>query len=107
YLAHLAADRGSTEMEYTDVHGVCDIEHTAGLFKVLAAEITLTPTEPDADIFEGVTLLRTLIEQIIRPRAEPQPGPRSNGKAAKNTANGEPVHERSIGDSRPVQASRG
>ena len=39
YLAYLAAEQGSTEREYTDVHGVCDIEHTAGLFKVLAAEI--------------------------------------------------------------------
>src|SRR5205823_6736227 len=38
YLAYLAAQQGSTEMEYTDVHGVCDIEHTQGLFKVLAAE---------------------------------------------------------------------
>jgi hypothetical protein len=71
YLACLAAEQGSTEMEYTDVHGVCDIEHTAGLFKVLAAEIALLPPEPDADLFEGVTLLRTLIEQIIRPQAEP------------------------------------
>jgi|SRR5579862_6840957 len=67
YLAHLAAEQGSMEMEYTDVHGVCDIEHTEGLFKVLAAEIALTPPEPDKDLFEGVTLLRTLIEQIIRP----------------------------------------
>jgi hypothetical protein len=71
YLAYLAEEQGSTELEYTDVHGVCDIEHTEGLFKVLAAEIALTPPEPDADLFEGVTLLRTLIEQIIRPQAEP------------------------------------
>jgi hypothetical protein len=96
YLADLAAEQGSTEMEYTDVHGVCDIEHTQGLFKVLAAETALTPPEPAADLFEGVTLLRTLIEQIIRPQAEPRPGPRSNGKLAKNTASGELVHERSI-----------
>ena len=67
YLADLAARQGSTEMEYTDVHGVCDIEHTAGLFKVLAAEIALTPPEPDEDLFEGVALLRTLIERIVRP----------------------------------------
>jgi hypothetical protein len=73
YLACLAAEQGSTEREYTDVHGVCDIEHTEGLFKVLAAEIALTPPEPDADLFEGVTLLRTLIEQIIQPQAEPLP----------------------------------
>ncbi len=70
YLAYLAAQQGSTEMEYTDVHGVCDIEHTEGLFKVLAAEIALTPPEPAADLFEGVTLLRTLIERIIWPQAE-------------------------------------
>ncbi len=71
YLADLAAWQGSTELEYTEVHGVCDIEHTEGLFKVLAAEIALTPPEPNADLFEGVTLLRTLIERIIRPQAEP------------------------------------
>ena len=71
YLAYLAAEQGSTEMEYTDVHGVCDIEHTDGLFKVLAAEMALTPPEPDADLFEGVTLLRTLIEQVIQPQPEP------------------------------------
>ena len=70
YLADLAARQGSTEMEYTDVHGVCDIEHTEGLFKVLAAEIALAPQEPDADLFEGVTVLRTLIERIVRPEAE-------------------------------------
>jgi hypothetical protein len=70
YLAYLAARQGSTEMEYTDVHGVCDIEHTEGLFKVLAAEIAFAPPEPDADLFEGVTLLRTLIERIIWPQAE-------------------------------------
>ena len=57
-------------MEYTDVHGVCDIEHTEGLFKCLAAEMALTPPEPDADLFEGVALLRTLIERIIRPQVE-------------------------------------
>ena len=70
YLADLAARQGSTEMEYTDVHGVCDIEHTEGLFKVLAAEIALAPPEPDADLFEGVTVLRTLIKRIVRPEAE-------------------------------------
>ena len=68
FLARLAADQGSTEMVYTDVHGVCDIEHTAGLYRVLAAEIERTPSETDADIFEGVTLLRTLIEQIMWPK---------------------------------------
>ncbi len=71
YLAYLAARQGSTKMEYTDVHAACDIEHTEGLFKVLEAEIALTPPKTNADLFEGVTLLRTLIERIIRPQAEP------------------------------------
>ena len=71
YLASLAAEEGSTEFEYTDVHGVCDIEHTEGLFKVLAAEIELTPPGPNADLFEGVNLLRTLIEHIVRPQGGP------------------------------------
>jgi hypothetical protein len=100
YLACLAAEQGSTEMEYTDVHGVCDIEHTAGLFKVLAAEIALTPPEPDADLFEGVNLLRTLIEQVIRPHAEPLTARNGRGntraKLSNNTANGQHVHEGSI-----------
>ena len=30
YLAELAAAQGSTEFEYTDVHGVCDVTHTPG-----------------------------------------------------------------------------
>ncbi len=69
YLANLAKEQGSTEMEYTDVHGVCDIEHTAGLFKVLAAEIAWTPPAPETDLFVGVNLLHDLIERVIRPQA--------------------------------------
>jgi hypothetical protein len=112
YLAYLAAEQGSTELEYTDVHGVCDIEHTKGLFSVLTAEIALTPPELDADLFEGVTLLRALIERIIRPQAEP-PTARIAGRGntcaqlAKNTASGELAYERPIGDFQPVQAGRG
>src|SRR5215475_1715209 len=41
FLACLAAEQGSAEREYTDVHGVCDIEHTEGLFRVLAAELAI------------------------------------------------------------------
>ena len=79
YLADLAARQGSTEMEYTDVHGVCDIEHTAGLFKVLATELALSTPEPDDNLFEGVTVLRALIEQIIRPQEQPLTA-HSNGR---------------------------
>jgi hypothetical protein len=65
YLADLAARQGSQEMKYTDVHGVCDIAHTAGLYRALEAEAALSPLVPSADPFEGVVLLRTLLETII------------------------------------------
>jgi hypothetical protein len=64
YLAELAAARGSAEMEYTDVHGVCDIAHTAGLFRALGEEMDISPLDPDKDLFEGVKFLRTLILRI-------------------------------------------
>src|SRR5205823_5060111 len=57
YLADLATAQGSTDLEYTDVHGVCDIEHTAGLFKVLAAELSFAPPQAGTDLFVGVNLL--------------------------------------------------
>jgi hypothetical protein len=41
YLAELAVRQGSTDMEYTDVHGVCDITHTEELFNALEAELAL------------------------------------------------------------------
>jgi hypothetical protein len=64
YLAELAALQGSTDMEYTDVHGVCDIAHTEGLFTALMAEIAVNPPDPGADLLEGVYLLRNLIQTI-------------------------------------------
>jgi hypothetical protein len=66
YLADLAAHRGSTESEYTDVHGVVDIEHTQGLFRALGAEMDLGPVPPrPTDLLAGVDVLRALIEQIL------------------------------------------
>ncbi|MGC1871374.1 MAG: iron-containing redox enzyme family protein [Acidobacteriaceae bacterium] len=65
YLAELAAARGSAEMEYTDVHGVCDIAHTEGLFRALSAEMAINPLGPGQDLFEGVSLLRDLMKTII------------------------------------------
>ena len=65
FLASLAAAEGSAEMEYTDVHGVCDIAHTAGLFRALATEMATNPPEAGTDVFEGVHLLRTLMELIV------------------------------------------
>jgi hypothetical protein len=52
-------------MEYTDVHGVCDIAHTNGLFQALWAEMSVNPLDPERDLFEGVFLLRALIERIV------------------------------------------
>jgi DNA-binding transcriptional ArsR family regulator len=65
YLAELAERQGSAEMEYTDVHGVCDVTHTQELFRALDAEMALTPGVTERDMFEGVELLRTLIQNIV------------------------------------------
>jgi hypothetical protein len=65
YLADLAQRQGSTEMEYTDVLGVCDFTHTQELFRALEAELALRPGPVAAnEMFEGVELLRTLIQNI-------------------------------------------
>lgn len=65
YLAELAAALGSTEMEYTDVHGVCDIAHTAGLIQAFEIESSNYPLDSNKDLFEGVHLLRTLLSTIV------------------------------------------
>jgi hypothetical protein len=65
YLGNLAAAQGSTEMVYTDVHGVCDIAHSEGLFNATAIEMTRHPLGAESDLFEGVDLLRNLIHHSI------------------------------------------
>src|SRR5204863_2083091 len=65
YLADLARRQGSTEMEYTDVHGICDITHTEELYGALAAELALAPSRSPQELFEGVGLLRTLMQTIV------------------------------------------
>jgi hypothetical protein len=67
YLAELAAARDSADQEYTSVHGVCDVAHTQELFHALSVEMAINPPEPATDLFEGVYLLRGLIQRIIRP----------------------------------------
>jgi hypothetical protein len=66
YLAELAQREGSSEQEYTDVHGICDIAHTQELWRALDAEMALTLDGPPSDqnLFEGVELLRKLIQNI-------------------------------------------
>lgn len=68
FLAQLAEMQGSEEQEYTSVHGVCDVAHTQELFRALAHETALDHDDSPADLFEGVMLLRDLIERIIRPQ---------------------------------------
>lgn len=65
YLADLATAQGSTDMEYTDVHGICDIAHTQGLFEALSAEMAINPLDPAADLYEGANLLRALLQTIV------------------------------------------
>lgn len=65
YLADLAVAQGSSELEYTDVHGVCDIAHTEGLIQALSIELALNPLSPDADVLEGVKLLEALLHRVV------------------------------------------
>lgn len=65
YLGDLATAEGSSDLEYTNVHGVCDVHHTAELYRALALEMAANPVSPDTNLFEGVDLLRTLIRAII------------------------------------------
>src|SRR5438552_12539320 len=65
YLADLAQRQGSAEMEYTDVHGVCDVTHTQELFRALEAELALAHPLPDTELLDVVELLRTLIQSIV------------------------------------------
>ena len=66
FLATLAAARGSVEMEYTDVHGVCDIAHSEGLFRAFSLENAINPISADANLFEGVELLRDVFQSIMQ-----------------------------------------
>jgi hypothetical protein len=69
YLADLATRQGSTEQAYTDVHGMCDVAHTEGLFRAFEAETLVTEDPPaPTTLLEGVEVLKTLIETIIQPR---------------------------------------
>jgi hypothetical protein len=66
YLADLAVAQGSSELEYTDVHGICDIAHTEGLIQALSTEMALNPLVTEAEIFEGVELLKALLSRVVQ-----------------------------------------
>jgi hypothetical protein len=68
YLADLAGAQGSAERVYTDVHGVCDVTHSQELFRAVSVEMAVNPIDSSTDLFEGVDLLRTLIQTIIHGR---------------------------------------
>jgi hypothetical protein len=71
FLAALAAAQGSTEMEYTDVHGVCDVAHSQELFRAVSIELATNPVKPETNFYEGVELLSALIRNMIQgPAAE-------------------------------------
>lgn len=69
-LARLAVLQGSTEMVYTDVHGVCDVRHSQELFRGVFLEMERYPVDARTDIFEGVNLLSTLIQNIVQGEAD-------------------------------------
>lgn len=64
YLAELAIDQGSTDLQYTEKHGVCDIAHSERLLMALSAERAVNPPDPNSDLFEGVNELSALIQTI-------------------------------------------
>jgi hypothetical protein len=68
YLAELARRQGSVEQEYTDVHGTCDVVHSQELFRALAAELALGNfRKRPHHLFEGISLLESLIEAVVFP----------------------------------------
>ena len=68
YLADLARRQGSTELEYTDVHGVVDVVHSQELFRALEAELALVDDPPElAALLAGVEALGALIHTILFP----------------------------------------
>jgi len=71
FLENLAERQGSAELEYTKVHGVCDVAHTEGLLRAVATEMSCEPLEPEDNLFEGVDLLDTLIRSIAHPVTDP------------------------------------
>jgi hypothetical protein len=69
YLTNLAIRQGSSEVEYTDVHGVVDVGHTEELYRALNAEVLIAQSPLDkARMLEGVEILRKVLETVIHYR---------------------------------------
>jgi hypothetical protein len=65
FLAALAAAQGSAEMEYTDVHGVCDVVHSQELFRAVSIEQARNPVPVGTNLYEGVEILCALMQDMI------------------------------------------
>jgi len=72
YLSEIARRQGSTEQEYTDVHGVVDVVHSRELFHALEAEMDCLrgPLPTTTQLLEGVEILGALIERMAH---DPRP----------------------------------
>ncbi len=66
FLTDLALAQGSSDREYTDVHGICDIAHSQELFDSVQMEMSVNFPGPDKYIYEGVDLLSQMIHTIIQ-----------------------------------------
>jgi hypothetical protein len=66
YLADLAIRQGSSEFEYTNVHGIVDVGHTEELYQALNAELRLAQGAADrTKLLEGVEILRKVLVTVI------------------------------------------
>jgi len=65
-LEQYAVRQGSSENEYTVVHGECDVVHSQELFRALDEEIAAAndPRELHEYLYEGVDLLAALIRDM-------------------------------------------
>jgi hypothetical protein len=71
YLENLAVKQASSEIEYTEVHGVVDVGHTEELYRALNEEVRLVQGGLDqTKLLEGVEILRRVIEDVVRLPAE-------------------------------------
>jgi hypothetical protein len=66
YLEDLSRRQGSTEREYTVVHGTCDIVHTQELHRALEMEREMANgAGKHMDLFEGVGHLDALLRKVV------------------------------------------
>jgi hypothetical protein len=68
YLAQVANHQGSSELTYTDVHGLLDVEHSKEMLTAALLEQSAAPLLVNEDsVKKGIVLLTALIKSITRP----------------------------------------